>query len=112
MQQSRLSCQQLLKHQLRVLVALLQIQLPAHVPEKVEEERISTWAPASHVGDMEGIPGCAAAWSSPSIYSHLRSEPLAGRLFFFSLCISISLCHSAFLADNKLQKDIPMGSAI
>lgn len=36
---------------------LLLIQLPAKVPEKTVENSPRTWNPASHVGDLVGVPG-------------------------------------------------------
>lgn len=44
------------------LAVLLLTQLPAHVPGKEAEDGASTWAPAPHLGDQEGVP---SSWLQP-----------------------------------------------
>lgn len=53
-----------------------------------------TWEPW-----ME-LLGC---WLSPSCYTHLGSELENGT--FLSVCLSLSLCHSAFRTNTSFQKD-------
>lgn len=41
------------EEQVRVLAALLQIQLPVNMPGKAAEDGQDAWAPATHTGDLD-----------------------------------------------------------
>lgn len=49
-----------------VLVTPLLTQLPANVPTKVGEGGQNIWAPASYVGEPDGVPG-SGLWPGPNL---------------------------------------------
>lgn len=61
---------------------------------KVEDDGPTTWVPAIHVGDTDGIMG---SWLQPRLafsVGEFQGEPMEGRSLSF--CLFLGLCHTAF----------------
>lgn len=74
-----------------IVLVPIPMQLLADEPGKIAGDGPYTWAPASHVGVLDGVPGTV-----PGHFSYLGSEPVGGRHLFlpFSSFIPPSLCLS------------------
>lgn len=56
-------CEKLLILLIRVLAIPLWIQVPTYVLGKTAEDGLSTWTPATHMEDVDGVPG---SWLQPA----------------------------------------------
>lgn len=73
----------------RVLAALLPIQLPAHDLGKAVEDSRSSWACAIYVGDLEAP--VSWLWPNPELVVMTLGSEATGKRFSLSLCLPVCL---------------------